>query len=43
MKGEIDKEQRDLISEGTKVLICDGTKIHKGNVESQPYSKIILN
>ncbi len=34
-KGEIDKEQKDLISEGTKVLICDGTKIHKGIVESE--------
>ena len=34
-KGETDKEQKDLISEGTKVLICDGTKIHKGIVESE--------
>jgi len=35
MKGDIDKEQKDLISEGIKVLICDGTKIHKGIVESE--------
>lgn len=34
-KGETDKEQKDLISEGAKVLICDGTKIHKGIVESE--------
>jgi len=34
-KGEVDKEQKDLISEGIKVLICDGTKIHKGIVESE--------
>ncbi|KKN16991.1 hypothetical protein LCGC14_0970290, partial [marine sediment metagenome] len=34
-KGETDKQQKDLISEGTKVLICDGTKIHKGIVESE--------
>jgi ribonuclease J len=34
-KGEVDKEQKDLISEGVKVLICDGTKIHKGIVESE--------
>ena len=34
-KGEIGKEQKNLISEGIKVLICDGTKIHKGIVESE--------
>lgn len=34
-KGGIDKEQMDLISEGIKVLICEGTKIHKGIVESE--------
>jgi len=34
-KGEIDKEQKDLISDGIKVLICDGTKIQKGIVESE--------
>ena len=34
-KGETNKEQMDLISEGIKVLICDGTKIHKGIVESE--------
>ena len=36
-KGEIDKKQKDLISEGTKVLICEGTKIHKGIVESEQH------
>ncbi|MCP6718646.1 MAG: hypothetical protein KJI71_00255, partial [Patescibacteria group bacterium] len=34
-KGELDREQKNLISEGIKVLICDGTKIHKGIVESE--------
>ncbi|GAH05864.1 unnamed protein product, partial [marine sediment metagenome] len=34
-KAETSKEQKDLISEGIKVLICDGTKIHKGIVESE--------
>ena len=34
-KGELDKVQKELISEGVKVLICEGTKISKGIVESE--------
>jgi len=32
---ELDGEQKKLISEGVKVLICEGTKISKGIVESE--------
>lgn len=42
-KGELDREQKNLISEGIKVLICDGTKIHKGIVESEQEVEENLN
>ncbi len=32
---DLDGEQKKLISEGVKVLICEGTKISKGIVESE--------
>ena len=32
---ELEPEQQELISEGVKVLICEGTKISKGIVESE--------
>ena len=35
MKGVLNKEQKELISEGIKVSICEGTKISKGIVESE--------
>ncbi len=34
-KKEQSKDQKDLISKGVKILICEGTKIHKGIVESE--------
>ncbi|MFX0036295.1 MAG: MBL fold metallo-hydrolase [Candidatus Hermodarchaeota archaeon] len=36
-KAELSENQQDLISEGLKVLICEGTKIDKGIVESEQY------
>jgi ribonuclease J len=34
-KYELDQKQKNLISEGIRVLICEGTKINKGIVESE--------
>jgi ribonuclease J len=34
-EGNLTQEQKDLISKGVKVLICEGTKIDKGVVESE--------
>ncbi len=34
-KYELDQKQKNLISEGVRVLICEGTKINKGIVESE--------
>ncbi|MFW9874153.1 MAG: MBL fold metallo-hydrolase [Candidatus Thorarchaeota archaeon] len=34
-KCELSQNQKDLLTEGTKVLICEGTKINKGMVESE--------
>lgn len=47
-KCELEEEKKDLISEGVKVLICEGTKIDKGIVESEQYveenlEKIFMN
>ena len=36
-KYELDQEQKGLISAGIKILICEGTKISKGIVESEQY------
>ena len=32
---QLSDEQKQLISNGVKVLICEGTRIHKGIVESE--------
>ncbi len=32
---QLNAEQKQLISDGVKVLICEGTRIHKGIVESE--------
>ncbi|MFX0038791.1 MAG: MBL fold metallo-hydrolase [Candidatus Heimdallarchaeota archaeon] len=47
-KSELDPEQKNLISKGVKILICEGTKISKGIVESEQYveenlEKIFMN
>ncbi|MFW9969791.1 MAG: MBL fold metallo-hydrolase, partial [Candidatus Odinarchaeota archaeon] len=47
-KCDLEEKQKTLISEGIKVLICEGTKISKGIVESEQYveenlEKIFLN
>ncbi|MFX1470677.1 MAG: MBL fold metallo-hydrolase [Promethearchaeota archaeon] len=47
-EAELSEEQKELISEGVKVLICEGTKIDKGIVESEQYveenlEKIFMN
>ncbi|MFW9829202.1 MAG: MBL fold metallo-hydrolase [Candidatus Thorarchaeota archaeon] len=34
---ELEQEESDLISEGVKVLLCEGTKIDRGIVESEKY------
>ncbi|MFX0005479.1 MAG: MBL fold metallo-hydrolase [Promethearchaeota archaeon] len=36
-KYELEQEQKRLISAGIKVLICEGTKISKGIIESEQY------
>ncbi|MFX0022879.1 MAG: MBL fold metallo-hydrolase [Candidatus Hermodarchaeota archaeon] len=47
-KYELNQIQKDLISEGINVLICEGTKINKAIVESEQYveenlEKIFMN
>ena len=41
-EGELNQEQKDLAAKGVKVLICEGTKIKKGVVESEESVKINL-
>ncbi|MFW9942787.1 MAG: MBL fold metallo-hydrolase [Candidatus Thorarchaeota archaeon] len=42
-EGNVTQEQVDLISKGVKILICEGTKINKGVVESEEAVKANLS
>lgn len=41
-EGNLTKEQEELISKGVRILICEGTKINKGVVESEEAVKANL-
>ena len=42
-KANLNQEEQDLISNGVKALICEGTKVHKGMVESEDTVKSNLD